>query len=177
MGLSRPPIERLMEKVEKRENGCWEWTHYVERNGYARIWVDRRNVGAHRFSYEYHKGPIPEGLQIDHLCNNRRCVNPGHLEAVTPQENCRRIERPEPYQKAWTHCPNGHPYDEENTRVTDEGRSCLTCKRQANKDWYARNRELTIQRAAEWRLANLERSREIARETARRQRAKKKEVA
>lgn len=163
-----------MEKVEKLDTGCWAWTHYLESNGYARLWVDGRNYGAHRFSYEYHVGPIPEGLQIDHLCRVRHCVNPDHLEPVTSAENTRRSERPEPYQKAKTHCPQGHAYDEANTYATPTGRRCFECKRKRGREFYERNRELTIQRAREWALANPERAREVAREAARRYRANKK---
>jgi hypothetical protein len=174
MGKSRPPIERLMEKVRRLDNGCWEWTNYLESNGYARLWVDRRNVGAHRFSYEYHVGPIPEGLQIDHLCHYPPCVNPEHLEPVTAAENARRRRPWVPYQSFKTHCPEGHPYDDENTYTGSGGRACLICKRASARKYYERNRELTIERARTWRLENLERSREVSREAQRRQRAKKK---
>lgn len=164
-----------MDKVEKIEGGCWQWTHPLERNGYARLWVNRKNVGAHRFSYEYHVGPIPEGLEIDHLCRNKACVNPEHLEPVTTQENVRRmVAHRTPYQHLRDSCPNDHPYDEENTIHTATGRQCKTCKADANRAYYERNRQLTIERARQWRLDNLERSREITREAQRRQRAKKK---
>lgn len=178
MGKSRPPIDRLMEKVHEVESGCWEWTHYIEKSGYAKLWVDRRAVMAHRFSYEFHIGPIPEGLELDHLCRVRHCVNPWHLEPVTTAENVRRmVEHRTPYQHSRDACPNGHPYDAENTITTRTGRACATCKRDANRAYYERNRELTIERARQWRLNNLERAREVTREAQRRQRAKKKEQA
>lgn len=70
---------------------CWLWTPPVDRStGYGRINIDRSNIGAHRFAYELLVGPIPEGLQIDHLCRVRACVNPAHLEPVTVSENVRR---------------------------------------------------------------------------------------
>jgi hypothetical protein len=174
MGLSRPPIDRLMEKVRETEDGCWQWTHYIEKSGYAKLWVDRRAVMAHRFSYEYHVAPIPAGLEIDHLCRNRACVNPYHLEPVTTAENLRRRLPWVPYQTLKTHCPEGHPYDDENTYTGSGGRVCLICKRENARKYYERNRELTIERARQWRLDNLERSRELTREAQRRQRIKKK---
>lgn len=167
-----------MEKVREAESGCWEWFHYIESSGYAKLWVDRRAVMAHRFSYEFHIGPIPDGLEIDHLCRVRHCVNPWHLEPVTTAENIRRmVAHREPYQHRRDACPNGHPYDDENTIHTATGRACAICKADANRAYYERNRELTIERARLWALNNPERARESARERTRRYRAKKKENA
>lgn len=70
--------------------GCWVWTAASNGRGYGRIWVDGRPHPAHRVAYEIHVGPIPAGMEIDHLCRNRGCVNPAHLEPVTRRENLRR---------------------------------------------------------------------------------------
>jgi hypothetical protein len=72
------------------ENGCWIWQKQTIGKGYGRKWVDGRGVLAHRWYYEQANEPIPEGLQIDHLCRVKRCVNPAHLEVVTNTENRRR---------------------------------------------------------------------------------------
>lgn len=88
---------RLAEKIDRAgPGGCWLWTGTLNGAGYGTYRVDGQTVGAHRHVYEVERGPIPEGLHLDHLCSVRRCVNPSHLEPVTPSENIRRIHRKVP---------------------------------------------------------------------------------
>ena len=164
----RPPIDRLLEKVIITDGGCAEWTEFVESNGYARIWVDGKNVLAHRWSYEHHIGPIPEGLTIDHLCRTKACVNPFHMEPVTLEENVRRAEHANEFQSSKTHCPKGHPYDEMNTYTNAGGRYCLVCKRASARAYYERNRDAVIERARQWSTSNPERARDLSRDRQRR---------
>lgn len=118
--------ERWWAKVDQNgplvlDTVCWLWTGHCWQNGYGAIANQKRDHLAHRVGYELLVGPIPEGLQLDHLCRNRRCVNPAHLEPVTNQENRRR------YTVLITHCPKGHPYDETNTYVRLGKRNCRIC--------------------------------------------------
>lgn len=127
--------DRIHRNVLIDENGCWVWRRRVNRGGYetGNRRVDGRKVTfrAHRLSYETFVGPIPEGLSIDHLCRNRRCANPEHLEAVTQRENLLRSPfTTTSHHAAKTACIHGHPFDEENTYFRrNGGRDCRACQR------------------------------------------------
>ncbi|MGH8129090.1 MAG: HNH endonuclease signature motif containing protein [Gammaproteobacteria bacterium] len=122
--------ERFMSKVSKG-SACWLWTAYTDVKGYGIFGVGKRQLmKAHRYSYIIHKGPIPRGLQIDHLCRITNCVNPNHLEAVTNRENVLRGNRargPRPL------CKHGHPLSGSNLYINPRGdRECRTCRRAAS---------------------------------------------
>lgn len=128
----RPLPELFWEKVDKTAT-CWLWTGNINHAGYGRFNYLGKRIMAHRVSYELVVGPIPEGLQIDHLCRVRNCVNPSHLEPVTNAENVRRGISVPPFaviNRAKTYCPQNHPYDEVNTEFRPSGRRrCRACSR------------------------------------------------
>ena len=130
--MSQSLAERFWQKVERHSDSeCWPWRGANNGVGYGQIRVGGRRgkqIYAHRLSYEFAKGPIPDDLTIDHLCRTPPCVNPAHLEAVTHGENLRRGDS---YWRRKTHCPRGHPYDTFNTYVKpSEGRRrCRQCLR------------------------------------------------
>lgn len=124
---------------------CWLWTGTLYA-GYGYIGVNYKGIRAHRYNYELLVGPIPEDLQIDHLCKVKNCVNPAHLEPVTLQENVRRGEasiKAIARQRAKTHCPRGHEYNFENTIVYRGNRSCRICCNFNQNERRHKARELT----------------------------------
>ncbi|MEU8682932.1 HNH endonuclease signature motif containing protein [Streptomyces sp. NPDC048611] len=121
---------------------CWEWTGSKTPGGYGQFWVKPRLVVSHRFAYEQVLGPIPDGLQLDHLCRNRACVNPQHLEPVTQQVNIWRGFSIATANRLKTHCPHGHPYSAENTYIhpKNNGRICRACARERSRKNHQRKR-------------------------------------
>lgn len=133
-----PMEQRFWSKVQGDDyTACWIWTAGTNRGyGYFNV-TARRGIGAHRWAYEHLRGEIPEGLELDHLCRVRRCVNPWHLEPVTTAENVRR------QKAAITHCPQGHLYDATNTyRLASTGRKCRTCNTENQRRFQAKRRAL-----------------------------------
>lgn len=115
--------QRFWSHVQPNDQGCWTWTGRKNRGGYGILGVGQTTAFAHRWSYEFHRGTIPVGLQLDHLCRNRACVNPAHLEPVTPRENTRRSPRAN-----LTRCKRGHAFIPSNTYHHRGRRHCRTCR-------------------------------------------------
>lgn len=137
----RPQAERFWEKVDfNGPNGCWLWTAGGSKEGYGGFYPRHGlRVSSHRWAYEQLVGPIPAGLQLDHLCRVPAYVNPDHLEPVTNQENSRRGETGK--WKRPDICKKGHPFDEVNTYIRSDRtghRDCRICRRNARRRYEAR---------------------------------------
>lgn len=135
-------LDRIKAKVSvDADTGCWVWSGCATKpgpDGYGLIRIGGKlgkTLLTHRVAYELLVGPIPEGLDLDHLCRVRRCCNPEHLEPVTRAENCRRGALHGTYgraERAKTHCPQGHPYSGDNVTYRPSkpnARHCRTCDR------------------------------------------------
>lgn len=123
--------ERLLNlSMPEPNTGCWIWFGDSVKGGYGRSSVASKKKLAHRLSYETFIGPIPEGLTIDHLCNNTSCINPQHLQPKTQKDNTLSSKiNIATINKAKTHCPKGHEYNIVNTFVHKDGRrDCRTCR-------------------------------------------------
>lgn len=130
----------FMAKVEKTDT-CWLWTAAKTDKGYGNFRLNRRTLSAHRVSYMHFVGPIPDGLHVDHLCRNRSCVRPDHLEPVTQYENMKRGEiwnASGKHQLKVTHCPKGHEYSDENTYIHKNSRYCRECNKISSLKRYNR---------------------------------------
>lgn len=122
--------KRFKTKVKIMENGCWEWMASKSHDGYGRYGLHSDYVYAHRFSYEYFFKAIPAGMQLDHLCRNTACVNPDHLELVTPQVNILRSNGISAINARKITCINGHEFNLFNTYIDKNGkRYCRECDR------------------------------------------------
>ncbi len=144
MNETLTPIERFVSNIEIHWSGCWIWQGKPTAKGYGRLRIgNRQKQHAHRFAYEHFIGLMPLGYETDHLCRNRLCVNPDHLEAVTREENLRRgLPGMDVINRAKTRCKRGHPFDSTNTamRLNGKGerkkRHCRICDRYRYRSWY-----------------------------------------
>lgn len=127
----------IEERRDIVDGGCWRWRNCVDKGGYGKV----ASKLAHRISYEAFIGPIPEGLTIDHLCRNRRCVNPAHMEPVTNKVNVLRGISPSAKHAAKTHCVYGHELLGDNIYVDPKGRRvCRKCSRKRDSERYYRDK-------------------------------------
>lgn len=124
------------------ESGCWIWTAYTDKSGYPYASWHRHTRRAHRLIYELLVGPIPQGLQLDHICRVRGCVNPAHLEPVTAKINTLRGQGPTSLNAVKTYCKNGHSFNGESLRLDPRGgRFCRECQKLRSRVYYHRDIE------------------------------------
>ena len=138
-------VARFWAKVD-RTGDCWTWTAALRRpGGYGQFWAAGRMVGAHRFAFTLLVGPIPAGLELDHLCRNHACVNPEHLEPVTQAVNLLRGVGFCAANARRTECPQGHPLSGANLYVRPDGRrKCRECKNACGRASYASKNSLPL---------------------------------
>ena len=132
-------IRRFKERIMPEPmSGCILWLGEIDPNGYGTHNRRSKTFKAHKFSYELYKGPVPKGLELDHLCRVRSCVNPDHLEPVTKAENIRRSHKFPRLNKTATQCAYGHSYLDDTVKLRFDGRNkggrrCLICTKIQNK--------------------------------------------
>jgi len=139
--MNEKTLTRFLSKFAKTDGDCWTWTATADHKGYGRLGVSGRTLMAHRLSYEHFVAPIPPGMQLDHLCRNRRCVNPAHLEPVTGKENVRRGNTGAnlPNNDGRSRCLRDHPLSGDNLYIKPNGRRvCRQCERIRRRAWQAR---------------------------------------
>lgn len=135
---------RFWRKID-RSGDCWTWMGATNLGGYGRFAVDGRRVMAHRVAYTLTVGQIPDGMQLDHLCRNRICVNPDHLEPVTQAENILRGVAPSAINARRTECAHGHVFTQANTYITGDGRrQCRQCSKARRAKWKARRKDASL---------------------------------
>lgn len=142
-GQKPQTLASQLAKWQRSPDECWPWGVGVDtRPGkdYARAVFSGRRQLAHRAVYEMLVGPIPSGMQIDHLCRNKPCVNPAHLEVVTARENLMRAPTVQARNAAKMRCVNGHPFDETNTIHASDGRRCRACATERMRGYRAAKR-------------------------------------
>lgn len=141
---NKPFLQRFYEKVNKLGpipehrpdlGPCWIWLAHMNK-GYGIIGMRGINYFAHRIAFTLDNETIPDGMTLDHLCKNRACVNPSHLEPVTIKINVLRGESGPAINSRKTMCDHGHEFTPENTRITAHGRECKKCKRIHDLKYY-----------------------------------------
>jgi len=135
--------------------GCYIWGGATYLNGYGILTINKKCLSAHRVSYYVHKGNIGYGLVVDHLCNNKLCINPEHLQATTQKKNVLRGNSGSAKNSIKTHCYKGHEFTKENTRINNRGsRDCIICHKDKKKRYYKKHIAAILENKAEYYKKN-----------------------
>lgn len=162
------PVEAFWSRVDRSagDTACWPWTKAINGNGYGSLAWDKKTATAHRVAYRLTVGPVPDGLELDHLCHtrdetclggkaclHRRCANPAHLEPVTGLVNFMRGQSPHAQSARQTHCTQGHEFTPENTvtYASRKQRVCLTCKRATARATMRKRKDQQREYMRQWR--------------------------
>ena len=144
----RDPVEQFRDLIEPEPNsGCFLWTGALNHHGYGIFNLDGRTVRSHRLAYSIWKGPIPDGLCVDHICRVRSCCNPAHLRLATSRDNVLepRSKSPALANSTKTHCVAGHRYDHANTYRDPNGwRQCRKCRVEAKARFKAADAGIAV---------------------------------
>lgn len=143
MNLTERQETEFFKRVEKTDT-CWLWIGNIDANGYGRFYMNPKTTRAHRVSFFIHKGEVPTGLVLDHLCRIKHCVNPEHLEAVSNWENVARGIGITARNAQKTHCKRGHEMNEENTRRPPSNPRARRCKKCEPLFWRPRKKPLKV---------------------------------
>lgn len=138
----------ILIQVELQDNGCWSLPYHLTASGYSQVRFNGTHMVGHRLVYEALRGDIPEGKCLDHLCRNRWCCNPDHLEPVSQKENIHRGIGVAAVNRLKTHCARGHEYSLDNTAIYDGERRCCICDRERALNYYHRQRSASPEEAA-----------------------------
>ena len=152
-GYRRPAVQRIWAQVVQDGSGCWTFTGGLTGGGYGQVRADDRGQGTHRVMFEAVMGPVPAELDLDHLCRNRACCNPAHLEPVTTRVNLLRGTGFSARNAVKTHCIHGHEFTEANTMREKYGRKCRTCHNAHEAARRARQHALAPAAVRQWHAA------------------------
>lgn len=148
--LTQIPPEKIFAQIQKTENGCWLWTGRIITYGYPIIFKPRTidhkksSILVHRWIYQQYKGQIPKGFDVHHVCNNKVCVNPNHLEALDRNTHLKKGNSPSTVNSKKTHCNRGHSLDNAYIEKPNGKRHCIICRREYMRNYFKNHKRIKL---------------------------------